>query len=86
MKHSIATIALLLSAHAAMAQGLVDMSHSKHTRVVNIPVGAVKWTGGFWADRFSTFSNTSIWDMWDTWNTPDLSHGFRNFEIAAGYE
>ena len=22
--------------------------------------------------------------MWDTWNNPDVSHGFRNFEIAAG--
>lgn len=22
--------------------------------------------------------------MWNTWNTPEVSHGFRNFEIAAG--
>jgi len=24
--------------------------------------------------------------MWQTWNTPSISHGFRNFEIAAGDE
>ena len=30
------------------------------------------------------FSHTSLQSMWNTWNTPEVSHGFRNFEIAAG--
>lgn len=68
-----------------MAQrGLTDMSHSKQAKMVNMPLGSNQWTGGFWADRFKVFSQTSLWDMWDTWNTPEVSHGFRNFEIAAG--
>lgn len=65
-------------------QGLTDMSHSKQAKMVNMPLGSNQWTGGFWADRFKVFSQTSLWDMWDTWNTPEVSHGFRNFEIAAG--
>lgn len=65
-------------------QGLTDMSHSKQAKMVNVPLGSNQWTGGFWADRFKVFSQTSLWDMWDTWNTPEVSHGFRNFEIAAG--
>jgi hypothetical protein len=71
---------------AAMAQsnGLTDMSKSKYSKMSNTAVDAVEWTGGFWGDRFNVFSKTSLQSMWDTWSNPDVSHGFRNFEIAAG--
>ena len=68
----------------AQSSGLVDMSHSRYAKVVNTPVGAVRWTGGFWGNRFQVLSTAGIWDMWNTWNNPDVSHGFRNFEVAAG--
>lgn len=60
------------------------MAHSKYAKMVNAPLGAVKWTGGFWGERFNVYSNTSLQSMWATWSNPDISHGFRNFEIAAG--
>ncbi len=60
------------------------MAHSKYAKTVNTPLGAVKWTGGFWGERFNVYSNTSLQSMWATWSNPDISHGFRNFEIAAG--
>ena len=75
------------------AQGLTDMSRSQQAKMQNTPMGTVRWTGGFWGDRFQMLSTTGIWDMWDTWNTPwetldadgkHGSHGFRNFEVAAG--
>ena len=75
------------------AQGLTDMSRSKEAKMQNLPLGATRWTGGFWGDRFSMLSTTGVWDMWDTWNTPwetldsegkHGSNGFRNFEVAAG--
>lgn len=47
-------------------------------------MGATQWTGGFWGDRYRVLSTTGIWNMWNTWNNPDVSHGFRNFEVAAG--
>ena len=77
----------------AAAQGLTDMSRTKQAVMQNTPMGAVRWTGGFWGDRFQILSTTGIWSMWDTWNTPwetvdaegkHGSHGFRNFEVAAG--
>ena len=76
-----------------IAQGLTDMSQSKHALMQNTPMGAVRWTGGFWGDRFNMLSTTGIWSMWDTWNTPyetidklglHGSHGFANFQVAAG--
>lgn len=60
------------------------MAHSKYAKMANTSLGAVKWTGGFWGERFNVYSNTSLQSMWATWSNPDISHGFRNFEIAAG--
>lgn len=75
--------AISLSAFA-QGGGLTDMSVSKHAVMVNTPIGSVKWTGGFWGERFDVYSGTSLQSMWETWANPDVSHGFRNFEIAAG--
>ena len=84
MKNLILIMAGLLSASSVMAQngGLTDMSKSKFSQMSNTPLGAVKWTGGFWGERFGVYSNTSLQSMWNTWNNPDISHGFRNFEIV----
>ena len=81
------------SAATTTAQGLTDMSHSQQAKMQNLPMGAVRWTGGFWGNVFDTMHGTGVWAMWDTWNTPwetldkdgkHGSHGFRNFEVAAG--
>ncbi len=90
-------IVILFTIHFSLfttqAQGLTDMSRSTEAKMMNTPLGAVKWTGGFWGDRFGVLSQTTIWDMWNTWNTPwetldekgaHGSNGFRNFEVAAG--
>ncbi len=69
---------------AAQSGGLTDMSKSEHAIMANTPLGAVKWTDGFWGERFNVYSGTSLQSMWETWQKPDVSHGFRNFEIAAG--
>lgn len=68
----------------AQGRGLTDMSDSRHAVMSNTPLDAVKWTGGFWGERFDVYSGTSLESMWETWANPDISHGFRNFEIAAG--
>ena len=81
-----AVTAAIMPSVPVMSQsgGLTDMSSSRHAIMSNTPLGAVRWTDGFWGGRFDVFSNTSLTSMWDTWNNPDVSHGFRNFEIAAG--
>lgn len=68
----------------AQSNGLTDMSQSRFAKMANTGIGAVHWTDGFWGDRFQVFSRTSLQSMWNTWNAPEISHGFRNFEIAAG--
>ena len=93
MKHYILGVALMAAVPVMAQSGLTDMSNSQQAIMTNTPLGLVKWTGGFWADRFNVMSTTGIWSMWDTWNTPyetldamglHGSNGFRNFEVAAG--
>lgn len=83
LKLLLLTSTLAVGAYA-QTNGLTDMSQSKFPKMANTELGSVRWTNGFWGDRFSVFEKTTILSMWNTWNTPEVSHGFRNFEIAAG--
>ena len=64
----------------AQSNGLTDMSQSRYAKMANTGIDAVHWTNGFWGERFNVFSGTSLQSMWNTWNTPEVSHGFRNFD------
>ena len=62
--------------------------HNRHTQQQVChnklhPISAVKWTGGFWGERFGVFSGTSLQSMWETWKS-DKGHSYNNFMIAAG--
>lgn len=79
-----AIIALMTAAPAAAQQnGITDTGKSKYAVMASTPIDAVKWTGGFWGERFNVFSGTSVQSMWETWQS-DRSHGFHNFLVAAG--
>jgi len=75
---------MLCATHAAAQQnGITDTRNSKFAIVNSTPIDAVKWTGGFWGERFGVFSGTSVQSMWETWKS-DKGHSFNNFLIAAG--
>ena len=84
LKGTLLCACVLTTGAFAQSSGLIDMSESKYASITNVPLDATKWTDGFWKERFGVFSHTSLQSMWNTWNNPDVSHGFRNFEIAAG--
>ena len=86
-------VSCCITATYMTAQGLTDMSRSKQAQMQNLPMGATRWTGGFWGDVFDVMHGTAVWEMWNTWNTPwevldkdgkHGSHGFANFQVAAG--
>lgn len=90
MKTTKLTIALLAScftlSNAAFAQdkALVNTSQSQFAKLHGADMNAVTWTQGFWADRFKVCRETMVPQLWKTYTDPDISHSFRNFEIAAG--
>ncbi len=86
IKKGLLTLGLLSAFMALPAQekALMNTSKSKYAQLTNVDLSAVKWTNGFWGDRFRICKDTMLISMWNTWNAPEISHGFRNFEVAAG--
>ena len=87
-KKTKALLTFFLSASAlipatAQQNGITDTRNSKFAVVNSTPIDAVKWTDGFWGERFGVFSGTSIQSMWETWKS-DKGHSYNNFLIAAG--
>jgi DUF1680 family protein len=46
----------------------------------------VRWTTGFWADRFKLVHKAAVPNMWDILSDPDIAHAWQNFQIAAGLQ
>ena len=79
MKKYMMTMAMLVCCTYGMAQ----VKSSPYSVLKPTKVDAVKWTGGFWGERFGVFSGTSVQSMWKTWQSEE-GKGFNNFLVASG--
>jgi uncharacterized protein len=79
---------LLLAGKDVNAQdkGLTNTSKSSYAKLRSVNMGDVQWTQGFWADRFKVCKERMVPNMWRIYNDPNISHAFKNFEIAAGLD
>jgi uncharacterized protein len=79
---------VLLSGGSIFAQekSLVNTSQSPNALMKSIDMGDVQWTTGFWGERFRVCKESMVPHMMGNYMNPDVSHAFRNFEIAAGLE
>lgn len=59
---------------------------SPYRELHGVPANAVRWTQGFWADRFEVCHRVMIPNMWALLRDPEISHAYTNFRIAAGFE
>lgn len=69
---------------AAQEKGIVNTSCSPYAKLSSIDISDVQWTTGFWAGRFNTCARAMVPHMMNNYMNDTLSHGFANFEIAAG--
>ena len=67
----------------AQQRGITDTKNSHYAVMSATPVDAVRWTDGFWGERFNVFAHTSLQSMWETWKSPE-GKGFNNFLVASG--
>lgn len=79
-------VVLLLSPACLSAERRagVDISDSPHVKVRNTDLDAVRWTEGFWAQRFERCRAVTIPALIEVMEKPDNSANFQNFRIAAG--
>jgi DUF1680 family protein len=88
MKKHLFISALIAPVTIAIAQnkGITNTTQSPYAKVYSPNITDVRWTGGFWGDRFRVAKETMVPQLWKTYTDPNISHSFRNFEIAAGLE
>lgn len=65
---------------------ITNTSSSPYVKLRSVNIGGVKWTDGFWAERFDVCHQVMIPDMWRTLKDPNISHAYTNFLVAAGLE
>lgn len=68
----------------AQNQSLVNTSKSQYAKLCPVNITDVHWTEGFWAERFKMCKNIMVPHMMGKYMDDEISHGFANFEIAAG--
>lgn len=66
------------------SRGITNTSASPYVKLQSVDIDAVRWTDGFWADRFEWCHKVVIPNMWKLLENPHLSHAFENFLVAAG--
>lgn len=75
---------LLCSAAQAQDKSLTNTSKSRFAKLESVNLTDVQWTSGFWADRFRVCEGSMVPHMMAMYLNDSISHGFANFEIAAG--
>jgi len=81
-------VAAVCAAGAAAAQdrALVDTSASPHVAIRNVAIDAVRWTEGFWGDRWNLCRREMLPSIQKALLDPRNSEQLVNFRIAAGLE
>jgi DUF1680 family protein len=62
---------------------VVDHSRSVQARLRPLPLDAVEWTNGFWADRYQQLVAVTIEESWRLLADPAKGHVLDNFRFAA---
>lgn len=68
----------------AQQNSLVNTTGSAHAKLLPVDITSVSWTEGFWAERYAVCRDVMVPFMMGNYMDDELSHGFANFEIAAG--
>lgn len=81
----IAAIGLLISGFSfGQGQGLVGNGNSPYSKLKSVGLADVKWTDGFWKEQFDVETENTLPYMWKLYHNEEITHAYRNFEIAAG--
>lgn len=68
----------------AQEKAITVTENSPHAKLKSVDLGDVKWTSGFWANRFEVCEQSMVPHMLGNYMDEELSHAFANFEVAAG--
>lgn len=84
LKHIAQLLTLAFLFDSAVGSELADTKSSSHAKVTAIGLNEVRWTEGFWAERFATCRDRSVPAMWELMKGEKYKPFYRHFLIAAG--
>ena len=64
--------------------GLVNTSKSPHVKLNSVGISDVKWTNGFWKERFDVCRDVMVPQLWNIYTSDTICYSFQNFKVAAG--
>lgn len=67
-------------------RGVTNTSSSPYVKLRSVDIDDVKWTNGFWAEKFDLCHKVMVPNMWGLLKDPNIGHSYQNFRIAAGLE
>jgi len=70
----------------AQEKSLTNTSKSAYAKLRSVDMGDVQWTKGFWANRYQICKDSMVPNIWRVYTDANISHAFKNFEIAAGLD
>ncbi|WBL23385.1 aceric acid hydrolase [Zunongwangia sp. HRR-M8] len=65
-------------------KGLVANSESPYSKLKSVGLADVEWTEGFWKEQLDVEIDNTLPYMWKLYHNEEITHAYRNFEIAAG--
>lgn len=68
----------------AQEKAITNTANSPFAVKQAVDMGDVTWTTGFWGDRTQVCVDRMVPHLWEVYTDADISHAYRNFEIASG--
>lgn len=83
MKRTMIIAFMMCCIATAQESGIINNSTSPHSKLRSIDLDQVRWTGGFWKQKFNLVKDVTIPKMWTYFDDGGNSH-WTNFRLAAG--
>ena len=79
-------ISLGVASGRAGERALIDTTRSPSAKMYMTDLADVRWTSGFWAERFEVCRTTMVPHLWEIFSNDTESHAWANYRIAAGLQ
>jgi len=66
--------------------GVIKNQDSPYAKLKSVNITDVRWTRGFWADKFSQTRRITLPRLWELASDPEKGHAIQNLRIAAGMD
>ena len=86
MKRLVMIIGIAIWMQSSAQNGLVNTANSPQAKLFAVGLNDVKWTKGFWAERFAVCRDAMVPNLWATYTSDTICYAFQNFKIAAGVD